>query len=511
MRRLVQFVLFVSALPVVLAAQSSPVHTAVASITEHDYRQRIGVIAHDSMQGRDTPSRGLNLTAEWVAAEFSRFGLSPAGDDGGFIQRYPIRRVRLDLDQSSVVLNGTALRFGQDVARLFGGRRASVTGPLVIISGSGGARELRGAELAGAVVAVVAPTDRNGRISGDGERFVRAVFSRRPAAILVVADVADSVWARYQEGQLRDGFVVGDAEDSGPLPILVVRDRSARPALADAGVDLAAARRAANRPLEIRPAHGASASVTLRPQTIDETAAPNTVGLLEGSDPTLKDEYIVFSAHMDHVGVSADGRCRARGADSICNGADDDASGTVGVVELAEAFAMLDPRPRRSILFLTVSGEERGLWGSEYFAAHPPVPVGQIVADLNADMIGRNWSDTIVVIGKEHSDLGRTLHQVTEAHPELHMAPIDDLWPRERFYFRSDHYNFARRGVPVLFFFNGTHDDYHQPTDHPDKIDAEKASRIVKLMFYLGLEIANRDARPQWDPESYRQVVTDGQ
>ena len=129
-------------------------------------------------------------------------------------------------------------------------------------------------------------------------------------------------------------------------------------------------------------------------------SAPNTVGILEGSDPGLRKEFLVYSAHMDHIGITP-GQ-----ADSINNGADDDGSGTVGVMELAEAFSQ-GPRPKRSIIFLTVSGEEKGLWGSNYFTLHPPVPIGQIVADINIDMIGRNWPDTIVAIGKEHSDLGR--------------------------------------------------------------------------------------------------------
>jgi Zn-dependent M28 family amino/carboxypeptidase len=176
-------------------------------------------------------------------------------------------------------------------------------------------------------------------------------------------------------------------------------------------------------------------------------------------------------------------------------------------VEPDASTSAMTPRPRRSIIFLTVSGEERGLWGSDYFGGHPPVPLENIVANLNADMIGRNWTDTIVVIGKEHSDLGTTLDRVNGEHPELNMTAVDDLWPNERFYFRSDHYNFARRGVPILFFFNGTHPDYHRSSDHIDLIDEEKASRVAKLMFYLGLDIANRTARPQWRPESYNEIV----
>jgi Zn-dependent M28 family amino/carboxypeptidase len=195
--------------------------------------------------------------------------------------------------------------------------------------------------------------------------------------------------------------------------------------------------------------------------------------------------------------------------DSIFNGADDDASGTVAVMEVAQAVASLPIAPRRSMIFLLVSGEERGLWGSEYYADNPSVPVDRIVAGLNADMVGRNWPDTIVAIGKEHSDLGATLERVNGAHPEIGMTAIDDLWPEERFYFRSDHYNFARKGVPILFFFNGTHDDYHGLDDEPGRIDAEKAARIARLLFHLGVDVANADARPRWHPESYERIVTD--
>jgi Zn-dependent M28 family amino/carboxypeptidase len=292
------------------------------------------------------------------------------------------------------------------------------------------------------------------------------------------------------------------AADAQPTPpILELRAA----ALGRLGLDAAAFRGAARA---ARTVPGLTLSFTSGYTVLNRVAAPNVVGILEGSDPRLKHEYIVYSAHMDHVGTAGlSGGCTARGADFICNGADDDASGTVTVIETAEAFAQLAPRPQRSLIFLTVSGEEHGLWGSAYFADHPPVPIGSIVANLNSDMVGRNWTDTIVAIGKEHSDLGTTLERVAAAHPELNMRPIDDLWPEERFYFRSDHYNFARKGVPILFFFNGVHQDYHQVTDSPDKIDAEKASRIAKLLFHLGLEIANATERPQWKPESYRQIV----
>jgi Zn-dependent M28 family amino/carboxypeptidase len=207
---------------------------------------------------------------------------------------------------------------------------------------------------------------------------------------------------------------------------------------------------------------------------------------------------------MDHVGS----RCRGvSAADAICNGADDDASGTAGVVELAEALALPGARPKRSVIFLTVSAEERGLWGSRAFAQNPPVDIESIVANFNMDMIGRNWPDTIVAIGKSHSDLGRTVDDVAAAHPELGLKVVDDLWPAENLYGRSDHFSFARRGVPVLFFTSGLHADYHAVTDSPEKIDAEKEARILRLVFHLTQEIGNRAERPKWKKESYDAVV----
>ena len=205
---------------------------------------------------------------------------------------------------------------------------------------------------------------------------------------------------------------------------------------------------------------------------------------------------------MDHVGVG-----RPVEGDSIYNGADDDASGTVTIIELAQAFAALPEAPRRSMVFMTVSGEEKGLLGSGWYADHPTFPLAQTVANLNMDMVGRNWTDTIVAIGKEESTLGPLVERVSAEHPELDMAVIDDIWPEEGFYSRSDHYNFARNGVPVLFFFNGTHDDYHRPSDHADKIAYDKMSRIGRLVFYTGFEVANADDRPAWDAAAYGRVV----
>jgi hypothetical protein len=231
--------------------------------------------------------------------------------------------------------------------------------------------------------------------------------------------------------------------------------------------------------------------------------APNVVAIFPGSDPVLKDEYVVLSAHMDHVGVGRPVR-----GDSIYNGADDDASGTSALLEIAEAFASLPQRPARSILFLAVSGEEKGLLGSEHFSDHPTVPLQSMVADLNVDMIGRNAPTDIVVIGKTYSSLGPMVERVAAQNSQLlgGLAASDDRWPEERFFFRSDHYNFARKEIPAVFFFAGTHADYHQPSDEVEQLDVDKAARVARMIFLTAHAVATDPQRPQWTPAGLREV-----
>jgi hypothetical protein len=230
--------------------------------------------------------------------------------------------------------------------------------------------------------------------------------------------------------------------------------------------------------------------------------APNVIAIFPGSDPVLRDEYVVLSAHMDHVGVGRPVR-----GDSIYNGADDDASGTSALLEVAEAFAALGQRPARSILFLGVSGEEKGLLGSAWFSDHPTVPIGSIVADVNIDMIGRNSRDTIVVIGKDYSSLGDVVQRVAaDNRGIIGLTAGDDIWPEERFFFRSDHFNFARKEIPAVFFFAGVHDDYHQPSDQVEKIDTDKAARVARMVFLVAHSVATTPQRPQWTAAGLREV-----
>lgn len=491
-RRASTLLLFAGTAGVAAAQSESPARgngaRGVDAVTAVLIQRHIDVIAHDSMMGRDTPSRGLELTARYIADHFRRLGLEPGGDSGDYQQRYVIAQRKLDGEGSAVRLAAggvTAMAsLARDARYVYGARIGKpVTGPAVLVGGTLEDESLAAAPLQDHVVVFVVDFSKPAQRTNAA---LNAMLGHRPRAIILVSNRDSARFGQLVRQQF--GVTEGVTFESEPEPPVVeVHERAIAGVLQSSGVDLAAIRDAA-MPV-VRPLPEVKVTTTLADETLQAVSAPNTVGIIRGTDPVLRDEYIVFSAHMDHVGVNG-----ANAKDSIWNGADDDASGTAGVLALAEAFAMTPTK--RSLIFLTVSGEEKGLWGSEWFAGNPPVPIGQIVANLNLDMIGRNWQDTIVVIGQDHSDLGETLHRVNAAHPELRMSAIDDLWPHENFYGRSDHYNFAKRGVPVLFFFNGTHADYHQPSDSPDKIDAEKEARIVKLVYYVGQEVGNAAKRP---------------
>ncbi|HZB27226.1 MAG TPA: M28 family peptidase [Gemmatimonadales bacterium] len=478
---------------------SAPVARAAATITAQDVARHIGIIADDSMLGRDTPSRGLDLTARYVADQFRAFGLRPGGDRGSWLQHYTVARRRLDLERSQVIFSagGRADSAGFTTsARYEGGPipEKTIRGSVVLVSGQhrlGTSGELN---LVGRVVIYVPPWESDPDLV---QETLQALYLSGPTALVTLSGASTERFRQAIPSRAPERVVVQGSE-SGPV-VLQVHAAAVGPSLAAAEVDLDRLQRDPDP--SVQTLDRLRITVDLRDTVLSSLSAPNTVGILEGSDPTLKNEYLVYSAHMDHIGITP-GR-----PDSINNGADDDASGTAGVIELAQAFSRRGARPLRSLVFLTVSGEEQGLWGSNYFSANPPVPVENIVANINLDMISRNWPDTIVAIGKEHSTLGTTLDRVNSAHPELGITAIDDQWPDERFYYRSDHYNFARRGVPILFFFNGVHEDYHQVTDSPDKVNAEKESRILKLLFYLGQDIANAESRPTWNEESYSEIV----
>jgi Zn-dependent M28 family amino/carboxypeptidase len=259
-------------------------------------------------------------------------------------------------------------------------------------------------------------------------------------------------------------------------------------------------------------------------QIVRTQLTKNVVGIVEGSDPQLKGTYVAFGAHSDHVGYAegevtrGDSGPRRAGApgrvtpgaedDRIWNGADDDGSGTVAIMALAKAFAE-GPKPKRSLIFVWHAGEERGLWGSRYFADYPTVPMDAIVAQLNIDMIGRNRDDkaseanTVYLVGSDR--ISSELHALNRSANAAMSKPLslnyefNDPTDLEQLYSRSDHYSYAAKGVPIIFFTTGLHPDYHANTDEVSKIEFRKMTRITQLVYETGLRIANLDHMPARD------------
>jgi hypothetical protein len=245
---------------------------------------------------------------------------------------------------------------------------------------------------------------------------------------------------------------------------------------------------------------GAQTSSRVRLIGRDATLGHNVVAIVRGSDPELSRTYVAYGAHLDHIGIQ-----RPEHGDSIANGADDDGSGSMLLLALARTFAQMEPRPKRSILFVWHGGEEKGMLGSGYFTENATVPRDSIVAQLNADMIGRNHPDSLFVVGPfaapngQSRALGRTVDSVnaTLPRPFKFNRLYDSVQDPEQIYYRSDHYSYARYGIPIVFFFSGLHEDYHRVTDSPDKIDYDKLSRVGQLLFETGMSVANSAKRPR--------------
>lgn len=474
-----------------LAAQQ-----AEATITANDMYARIAFLADDALRGRDTPSQGLEVAAAWIGSEFRRLGLEPAGDNGSYLQRYPFITRALDADQATAELRAgrtrIVLSYGADMYVSPG--QPGATGSPVAYGGPTLDPE-QAAAVRGTVVAISAPDafDRTFRAQVARSRAIASAAGAR--GLLVV--LGPSATTADIAAQARTAATSRSLQPE--VPVVYVRRDQAVAAFRAAGADLAALEaRSASAPVAI---DGLTATINAPFKDTDHRP-PNVAAILPGRDPALRDTYIVLSAHFDHVGVGAPDAS----GDSIYNGADDDASGTAGMLEVAEAFASLPVAPRRSILFLAVSGEEKGLLGSRWYSDNPTVPLEKVVANVNLDMIGRNAPDSIVVIGQEFSSLGPLIQGVAEAQPDLGLTVAEDIWPEQNFFFRSDHFNFARKEIPALFFFAGVHEDYHRPSDHVETIDTDKAARIARLVYWLTSAVANDPQPPQWTDEGLERV-----
>ena len=381
---------------------------AARTITPADVLDRVRIIADDTMMGRDTPSRGLELTAAYVAAEFRRMGLRPAGDSGGFIQRFGVTRWTIDTGRSVITLAaGQArgmTRLGVDARYVLGQLpEGPVRGPVFLIAGPADPEGVVAPAVKGRIVLRVA--DFSQPVPPTLDQEIVALSQAGAGAVLVLSNRDSSVFADRLRASARPWLTRDSADvvDSG-APVVEIHERVLGPVLAAAGMDLSQLRRLQRE--EGRPAPGLTIEVNLTRKVLALARVPNVVGLLEGRDSLLRREYLVYSAHLDHIGITS-GQ-----ADSINNGADDNASGVAGLLELAEAFSRPGVRPKRSIIFLAPSGEEAGLLGSAYYTEHPTVPLENVVADLNMDLIGRNWTDSVIAAGLEMSDLGETLRHV---------------------------------------------------------------------------------------------------
>jgi hypothetical protein len=464
-------------------------------ITAADVQRHVAYLASDELLGRDTPSPGLELAADYIAEHFRALGLQPAGADGSYIQRFPFEQEQLD---------PTLLRFeARGVAPTHSRPRSaascscclpdvdSVVGVPLFAGIARTGMQLEG-DATGRIVVFFVPDT----LSDEWQRSVSAalqsaVIAGAGAAVIVL----DSLFGGAALGMLADQLTGQIA----PLPVVGVSYSAARPIFAQADLQLGAVRsRSEARPL---PLHGVTIALST-PVRVVSAQVPNVVAVLPGSDPLRRPEHVVFSAHFDHVGTGAPD---ARG-DSIYNGADDNASGTSAVLEIARAFTALQPAPARSVMFVLVSGEEKGLLGSAFFVDSAPIPVENMVANINLDMIGRNAPDTVVAIGQNYTSLGPRVQAVVARHPELGLVVAPDLWPEEQLFFRSDHFSFAAQEVPAIFFTTGLHDEYHRPGDEAHLVDSDKVMRISRLLFRLGYDIANSPDRPQWTPEGLAEV-----
>ena len=484
-----------------LAAQTPRTVTppaAISAIRQQDLHRDLFTLAGDAMRGREAGTLDEMRASVWLADQMRRIGLAPRGDDGTFFQWWDMRRTRVSPSATSVSIGGRSYAVWHEAIPLTNAT-TSASGPTVFVS------DLRDSthDLAGkvAVAELTAPPASAVRTTTNTYQYnyarasialaSRALMRRGAAAIVLVAEpVTDSVFDDIALVQARGSYdVVGgvprfsrnpnaarQAPTTPPAPVVLLR-RSALPDL-----------RAGGQPADI---HVAIESF--------ETPSVNIIGEVRGTDPKLRNEYVIFSSHQDHDGV----RFTVNG-DSIWNGADDNASTSVALLAIARAW--VKQPGKRSALFIFHGAEERGLLGSRYFVAHPVVPLGSIVAVLNGDMIGRNNPDTAALLGSQppHRNSVDLVQMALDANRAVSRFVIDSSWDRpthpEGWYFRSDHVPYAERGVPSLFFSTNLHPDYHTPRDEPERIDYPKLTRMTKWMYLTGWIAANAPKRPATDP-----------
>ncbi len=495
------------------------------AITPARLRGHLEFVANDLMEGRNTPSRGLDVTALYISTQLKLWGAQPAGDNGTFLQKIALSRLAVDPDASSMSFGGATFKYGDDFYAQ--ATQGKVSGGLVFVSHgwvvpSKGINPYKGLDLRGKIAVVlpgmpegVTPQLVAASKAGDYVDPETALQSAGAAGVVWVPDqAAIDGWSRSVGRSERGGFmrVETPREAMGGIPSVTASAKVMDAIFGGEKATAAEILQWAKAPQE----HASFALSTGKLLNFDvETKGDlqwtqNVVAIVPGSDPALRKEFVAFGAHMDHLGMRDSGE-----GDRIYNGADDDGSGTVSILEIAHAF-LTGPRPKRSLLFVWHCGEEKGLWGSSFFTDHPTVDLKNVVTQLNIDMIGRSKKagDTnpankvltspneIYVVGstKMSTDLQKTSETVNKGFLNLTFNyKYDDPKDPERIFYRSDHYNYARKGIPIIFYFDGVHEDYHRPSDEVTKIDFDKMSKVARTVYATGWTIANAVKRPVVD------------
>lgn len=565
--------------------------TGVSAITPADMKEWLSYIASDQLQGRQVYTEGLGLAAAYIADHLKDWGVKPGGDDGSYFQVVKVLGVNVKRNSSvTVTVNGQTKTFKDGEGVTFpanaGGKQTitanaefvgyglslpeagiddfkgkDVTGKVAIyVGGRGpsvltatqnrlvGARARNAIELQHAVAAI-GPAGGFGRGgAGRGAAAPATAPATTAPASTSGTPAAPAAPPAQPPGGGRGGASVslGDFQtvqrlDNKIPPQITAGDDFFNFVFSASGLSYAdvKAKADAREPLPAAALKDVKLTIDVDADyTIVQTRLTrNVVGIIPGTDPKLKDSYVMFGAHYDHVGYQqtppgqgrgggggaqtapAAGGCvgqsrdTPRPGDVINNGADDDGSGTVGIMGIAKAFAQ-GPRPKRSLLFVWHAGEEAGLLGSRYMADYPVVPLDAVSAQLNIDMIGRNRCDdpkeanTVYLVGSDR--ISTELHNLNEESNSGLEKPMkldyemNDPADPESIYTRSDHYSYASRGIPIIFYTTGLHKDYHYVTDEVGKIEFPKLAHIAQLVYTTGMKVANMDHIPVRDNQGPR-------
>lgn len=490
-------------------------------------------LADDLLRGRDTGSEGYRIAANYVAAEFARLGLKPAGNNGGYFQEVPFKTAQVDMEMSamSITVGGKVrtLVMGDDF--FMGGSVQNPNGEItadLVFAGYGihapelGHDDFDGLDVSGKIVVALsgAPTSFNTEIRahhGSSATKGEALRDRGASGLITFSTLEGEKRRPFSRLKRFLGFksydwVQPDAEAASSLKASAsISHEVARELFDGAEKDLDAVLAAAVDDAPKGFALDATATLKRASTLSDTFESPNVLAVLEGSDLTLKDEYVVLSAHLDHIGVNE----RADGDDKINNGALDNASGVAILMEVARAYVRTGDRPRRSILFAIVAAEEKGLLGAEYFAHYPTLEKSSLIANVNLDMpiLLYDFSD-VVAFGADRSSLGPITEQ---ALAKIGVSLSPDPMPQEGIFTRSDHYRFVQQGIPSVFLVTGwgpglggkdggaifrefLGNTYHSPADDLNQeIDFDAGAKFAHANWLIANAIANGDARPTWN------------